>query len=142
MRQFTPKRQSIEARYRENKKARYEAMMDEQSYISCEGCGTTRGPLESSHHVRRSFDSTLIDDPDNIAIMCRKCHELVEACEYDDLLNGEVIRTYVQRKAPSLLVIHGLKVDANRAEQIQAEIDELQAKIKTLEKELNAALAA
>lgn len=45
---------------------------DESSWIACEGCES--GTAVEIHHLRpRSLQGT--DEPDNLAALCRSCHE-------------------------------------------------------------------
>lgn len=40
----------------------------------CQFCGTERGPLDPAHVIPRSRGFDFACDPDNILLLCRKCH--------------------------------------------------------------------
>lgn len=111
MKHHTKKRASIETKYKAAKQALYDEMMEDNGYIYCRGCDTTSGRITWSHRIPRSRRRDLIADKDNIDPMCHDCHDKVEAGDYENLLNGEDIKEYIEANEPQLLIIKTLRKD-------------------------------
>ena len=107
----TKARARIETGYNAAKQALYDEMMDDNGYVYCRGCDTTAGQITWSHRIPRSRRKDLIADKENIDPMCHDCHEKVEAGKYDELLNGEDIKDYIEANEPQLLQIKSLRKD-------------------------------
>lgn len=97
MKQFTPKRASIENQYRKIK-----AQIMEEREHCCAGCGNYGAMITFSHRIPRSRRLDLMTDPNNIDLMCMSCHDKVETSRYDELLNGNEIQDYIHANDPEL----------------------------------------
>ena len=78
------------------------AQIDEERERCCAGCGRGDLPLEHSHRIPKRRRLDLICDPDNIDLMCRECHLLVEAGKWDLLIIGKEIESYIFENEPEL----------------------------------------
>lgn len=89
-----------------------EAYLTEYGYDFCRGCLTNQPPIDWSHHIGQGKRPDLRADPDNMERMCRaKCHPLVEAGRFDELLNGEEIRSYVELHEPASIELKALELE-------------------------------
>jgi len=46
--------------------------LDHYDWLHCEKCGTSNGPFDVHHKIKRSQGGG--DDPENLILLCRICH--------------------------------------------------------------------
>lgn len=95
IRKFSTKRAATE---REYEKVKAE-IMNERPH-SCAGCGRSDLMISFSHRISRSERPDLIDENENIDLMCFDCANKVETFRWNELLNGTQIAEYIKRIQP------------------------------------------
>lgn len=81
----------IDRRIREAKRISIERQLDRYGYNFCEKCGG-QGRLDCSHiksvdQCQKDGESEKAYDPDNIQILCRKCHQ---AYDRNGIMNPKI----------------------------------------------------
>jgi hypothetical protein len=99
MKNQSNKRTALEREYVKAKKRREDMLMDEGKANCCEGCGRNL-PTTCSHIIPRSYDITLLAEVDNFRFHCDNCAKNVERGDYDLLLDGEIILSYIEATRP------------------------------------------
>lgn len=59
----------------------------EGEFTKCEGCGQYKKGLDASHKVPLSQSIMLADEPSNIRLLCRDCHNIWEHGTVEELIN-------------------------------------------------------
>lgn len=95
MRRLSKKREALEREYREALRQK----LEDHGRDGCTGCGMNL-PVTPSHYIPRSFDISLLADPDNFGLHCDICADLCETGNYQNLLDGEKIADYIEMTRP------------------------------------------
>lgn len=94
--------------------------VEDQPY--CSGCNGP-GPLTNSHRIPGRLRRDLENDPANIDRYCINCHLKCEGGQYDQLINGKKVVSYIAKMDPQYLEIKNLKFEPRMGSHIKTYFD-------------------